>query len=264
MTRGVATGANWKRKISFVEYDIQGSLVEGPTRDCFTNAAYVYMGSDLEQNRNQPDENPCWIIEHHDGERISDFTQSVLPDAYDSMQLESVRCYAQKLKGDNCIRRCFPWLYPVVQGILKHHFIELRTISGHYFSLEKLPDSLLLQRSPCPLGSKEPMVRTKRNGKKRVFPHEILTSVVEDKCPRNFNMNDVIHWIQSSGQLRDAYHIVDSNCQHFVTSLWSQLSNKPYPSPSRFDDYIQRMNNIQKGNICNLLSLQIHISFYNN
>ena len=119
--------------------------------------------------------------------------------------------------------------FDVSRKIAKHHFLEIETECGHIFTIEKVTDCILQQSCLRPDAGETPVVRRKRQGETR--PREQL--VVEDLAPRDKTFLDVIKWIDETGELKEPYHVLDSNCQDFCKNLWSQLSEMGYPNPAK-------------------------------
>ena len=134
----------------------------------------------------------------------------------------------------------------VFHKIAKHHFIEIETASGHIFTIEKIKDCILQQSCLRPTAGKTPVIRRRRDGEKR--PEQQL--VVEDPNPRtNKTFLDVLKWIDETDELKEPYHVMDSNCQDFCKNLWIKLSEKGYPNPAKIgrDSPKKASTNIQEG-----------------
>ena len=104
-----------------------------------------------------------------------------------------------------------------------------------FISLKRTAHSSATASTPIPT------VRRLAENKERFPPEEELVLVVADETPNDFDLFDVIEWIDERGLLDEAYHISDANCQHFTSLLWSQLSKKPYPHPNEFNEPIPPM-----------------------
>ena len=209
MASGALTGSKWESKLRYLRYDARGDV------------------DHRSDNRNL-----------EEMQKYCRFSSSSDPDA---LKVKSVRVFANKLKYDGFLRQFCCCCYKPFKGMLKHHFVEIEAQSGEFFTLEKVPEVILFQMSPAP-SSSFPVVRVKTDRKQRVPALETLQRVVEDDRPKDVSVDDVITWIGTSAQLNDAYDVGGSNCQHFAMALWSQLSEKPYPPPTRFDQPIATIN----------------------
>ena len=120
-------------------------------------------------------------------------------------------------------------MFNAFRNIAKHHFLEIETECGCIFTLEKTLECILLQSCAQPVADAVPVIRRQRDGEER--PKSKL--IVEDRNPRNTSILDIIQWIHDNYELREPYNVVDSNCQDFCKNLWSVLTERTYPNPSK-------------------------------
>ena len=197
------TGSNWGSRLKFFAYDAEGN---------------VELSSECRNLRD--------VLNHF-----------VNPNPA-FMKITSIRSYATPLQTDDVIRTCCPWLYSIFKGSLKHHFLDLSLASGDFVSIEKTIEAIVIQKSPKPLTSTtipSPIVRFQAEGQDRVQNTSSIKLIEADDHPKNFDIIDVIEWIDAQGLLQEPYHVSDSNCQHFAGVIWAQLSEQPYPYPSQFN-----------------------------
>ena len=114
----------------------------------------------------------------------------------------------------------------------KHHFVVMKTESGHIFTLEKTTDCILLQ------SGRILDARHLRNGEKRK-KLDTLREICIEQTPKPISIVDLFSWINEVNdngfnELTEPYHLVNSNCQHFAMHVWSDLSPKKYPNPGKF------------------------------
>ena len=165
---------------------------------------------------------------------------ALLPTSPFNSRITKITSYSTTLGS------CFPQTF---RKIAKHHFIEIRTACGVVFTFEKIKDCILEQLCPSPVAGKTPTVRRRRDGGRR--PAQKL--VIEDTNPRNHTILDVIKWINETEELKEPYHIVNSNCQHFCSNLWSKLSERSYPNPAKIGR--DSSTDIEQGKILSLFQL---------
>ena len=68
------------------------------------------------------------------------------------------------------------------------------------------------------------------------FPFTLYDKSIVQDC----SMFDILQWLNGEGatessELKESYHIGESNCQHFAANVWHQLTGKQYPNPTKFD-----------------------------
>ena len=117
---------------------------------------------------------------------------------------------------------------------LSHHFIIIRTVSGHQISLEKTRFWILLQS--CPVNaddSKESAVTRLMDGKNRPKIKSLSKfEIIGKNKLRNVSVADFLNWVTDEA-CKKRYDVVTSNCQHFAQDCWRQLVYEPYPDPAR-------------------------------
>ena len=95
-------GSEWEKKLRYIVYDADGKEI--------SNATY----SDL----------------HH---LICVFT-------FENVQIKTICCLATRLKSYNPLKKLCGCCkaFKIFQGQLRHHFIEIETFTGDFYTLEKV------------------------------------------------------------------------------------------------------------------------------
>ena len=100
---------------------------------------------------------------------------------------------------------------------------------------------------------------------------ESRRKVKTEKILKSITILDLLCWINSvndangANLLMEPYHVADSNCQHFAAHLWHNLSNKPYPNPSRFElAHALAGRLLHNFDFIFLKSIFLHASFFSN
>ena len=75
------------------------------------------------------------------------------------------------------------------------------------------------------------IAREWRKGKQRKNL-ETLRQIIIDPQPLDKTVQNILEWCVE--ELREKYHIADSNCQHFSSNLWNNFSSQLYPNPSKY------------------------------
>ena len=116
-----------------------------------------------------------------------------------------------------------------------HHYIGMETECGVNFTIEKNTDCILLQSCGRPALGRHPIVWMKRDGVDRKHL-DSLKNVTEDamQLPHDANVLNIVEWINGRNEANEPYSLTESNCQHFAQSLWTYLTKKEYPNPSKF------------------------------
>ena len=172
-------------------------------------------------------------------------------DIADLIHTLSHKAQSQITKLSAFIIRLAIW-FPILK-ILKlakvatHHFIEMETNDGSIYTFEKGTEYILVQlRSKLIVTNPDALqpyqdqeksstiMREMREGKKRANL-ETLQKIITDSDQRDRAVKDVFNFC--SEELKERYHLANSNCQHFSANLWNILrspSSKPYPNPSKY------------------------------
>ena len=132
------------------------------------------------------------------------------------------------------------WLgFGQAKPLLKHHFLLLQTEYGFSYTIEKVPDCILLQSCRTPEDTDvAPIIIRQRNGEEREMG-ESLQRVIEDPNPEiHVTILDILRWINKDDaeELREAYDVAKSNCQDFARNAWKKVSNEDYPNPAKFEN----------------------------
>ena len=105
---------------------------------------------------------------------------------------------------------------PGVMDVLSHHYVEMETEDGQFFTIEKDKVCILMQ------SARSDKLRKYRGGEKRKKRGTIRVAKEKENC--DFSIQDVVLWIFRERLLEDKYDINLSNCQHFVHHLWRKFA----------------------------------------
>ena len=119
--------------------------------------------------------------------------------------------------------------------ILKHHIVLLQTESGFSHTIEKGPDCILLQT--CDGANADPIILHQIDGAERPMAKSLQRIIADSKPKKGTTILDVLHWINHNNarELREAYHVTNSNCQDFARRAWRKVSHEDYPNAAKFE-----------------------------
>lgn len=120
------------------------------------------------------------------------------------------------LANDEHIKRMAPFRHKLFsnqpgKGYLHHKYVVFVTSHGWYYSIDKILQGIILQRSKCKID-----VTHYRIGKRRLEPQTIPLGkliTLEKHC----TMQDIVSWLHCNDELAKTYHAVVRNCQSFAT-----------------------------------------------
>ena len=162
--------------------------------------------------------------------------------SHKNTSIKAVKCFATRITS--CWIKflcCCPHL---LEGQLKHHFVEIETDLGEFYTLEKTPEWYLFQECPEPPRHEPPAVRRFRNGVERLSHHEKPELVVEDDLPKPETVQKIMRYLLHFDFLEKNYHLGDDNCQDFARLIWAQLSNVLYPHAGHLGMGIPTMDDL--------------------
>jgi len=166
--------------------------------------------------------------------------------AHKNTSIKAVKCFATRLTSwlIKTLCYCCCCCPNVFEGQLKHHFVEIETDCGDFYTLEKTQEWYLFQECPEPPRHKPPAVRRFRDSEERVTNNGDPELVVEDEVPKEETVHKAIRYLDHFEFLEKHYHLGDDNCQDFARLMWGQLSSKPYPNAGQLGEEIPTMDEL--------------------
>ena len=150
-------------------------------------------------------------------------TAILTPEVADA-KIVRMTAYQIKLwvnRGNSCFRKS-----------LTHYYVKILTKNGFALTFEKGTNCILSQSA---LSSHMPPLERLKDGveRKRL---DTMKVIIDDPQPKDKTVKDIIDWIYEGVELKEAYHILNSNCQQFVNNLWQRFSSKPFPNPAKIPE----------------------------
>ena len=183
-----------------------------------------------------------WLSTLHLAEYETGETSECTQQSFDDLGLDSPLHQHPRLASGGKISKLtafvinlgFDWSKHVKE-LLTHHLVEVETDDGNVFTFEKLSPYILVKCCPgsTTMASTAPTVRERKIGIPR-SKLDTLRKIVVDSNPPDATVKDVFRWIHDKDELKEKYHVANSNCQHFAANLWNRFSNEPYPNPSKY------------------------------